>query len=103
MSSASLLNSTAACTAFWLLIEHGPGLNVTGISELCTQHNANLWEGDSTPSSGNASIDSDVEKSQRGKVELYYYCTANQPTTDAAAAAQLTWKRCTEKWPSASV
>lgn len=66
MSSASLLNSTAACTAFWLLIEHGPGLNVTGISELCTQHNANLWEGDSTPSSGNASIDSDVEKIPKG-------------------------------------
>lgn len=61
MSSASLLNSSAACTVFWLLTEHGQGLNVTGISELCTQHNANLWEWDSTPSPGNASIDSDVE------------------------------------------
>lgn len=26
-------------------------------------------------------------KIPRGKVEIYYYCTVNQPATDAAAAA----------------
>ncbi len=75
MSSVSLFNSNAACTVFWLPTEHGSGLNVTGVGELCTQHNADLWEWDSTPSSVNASIDFDVEKSQGVK---WNYITSAQ-------------------------
>lgn len=65
------------CTVFWLSTEHDPGLNVTGISELCTMQ---------TFGSKTACRDQEMHQlilmwkknPEGGKTEIYLYCTVNQ-------------------------
>lgn len=78
MSPASLLNSSAACTVFWLL-RTWPRAKFDWNHWIVYLPSANLWE--SEPKKCIIR----VWKIPRGNVKLYYNCKVNRPATDAAA------------------
>lgn len=78
------------CTVFWLSAEHDPGLNVTGISELCTMQ---------TFGSETACRDQEMHQlilmwryggnPKGGKTEFYFHCTENRPALARSLARSL--------------